>query len=63
MNCRGETHSSAKLTEAQVREILTAYADGEQLASLHRRFPQCSKPNLHHIVNGRRWAFLHGVAL
>lgn len=55
---RGEARWSARLTEAEVLEIRARHADGEPLRDLHARFPQCSKPNLHHIVTGKRWKYL-----
>lgn len=55
---RGETHGCHRLTEAQVMEMRARASDGETLAELHRAFPQCSKPNIHHIINGRRWRYL-----
>ena len=55
---RGEARHSARLTESQVLEIRARHAAGELLIDLHRAFPQCSKPNLHHIVTGKRWRYL-----
>lgn len=55
---RGESHGCHRLTEAQVIEIRARHSDGETLAALHDAFPQCSKPNLHHIVTGKRWRYL-----
>lgn len=55
---RGEARWSARLTEADVLDIRARYGRGECLKALHVLYPQCSKPNLHHIVHGRRWKYL-----
>lgn len=58
---RGEDTHSAKLTERDVVTIRQLYANGTKLRELARLYPQCTKPNLHHIVNQRRWKFLPAV--
>lgn len=56
---RGEARWSAVLTENDVLAIRSLYDDGVKLKDLHKRFgDRCSKPNLHHIVHGRRWKYL-----
>jgi hypothetical protein len=55
---KGEAHHSSVLTEADVLRIRSLHADGISLKQLSAEYPQCSKPNLHHIINGRRWKYL-----
>ena len=54
---RGESHWTAKLTEADVRAIRAEYAAGARVVDLAKSYP-CSKVNVHHIVHGRRWKHL-----
>jgi hypothetical protein len=56
---KGEARPRAVLKEADVIEIRRRYAEGETLKALHADYAgKCSKVNLHHIVHGRRWAYL-----
>ena len=57
-NQRGPTHTSAKLTEADVLEIRRLWKVNTTLADLARQYPQCSKANIHNIVHGRKWQYL-----
>lgn len=50
----------SKLKEADVIEIRRRHADGVKLKDLAAAYPRVSKPNLHHIINGRRWRYLLG---
>lgn len=54
----GEARPSARLTEADVLAIRAQHLEGKALAEIAAAFPQCSKPNIHHIINGRRWKYL-----
>lgn len=55
---RGPECHSARLSEADVIEMRMLAASGVKLADLAAAYPQCSKPNIHHIINGRRWQYL-----
>jgi hypothetical protein len=55
---KGEARHSAKLTELDVLDIRRLHGEGTALRELVKLYPQCSKPNLHHIIHGRRWRYL-----
>jgi len=57
---RGERSATARLTEAQVIEILRASAAGESRVSLGRRFG-VHPTTVKDIALGRRWAHLQAV--
>ncbi len=54
----GQANISSKLTETQVKEILTRYKDGERQANLMRYFG-VSRQTICNIVNGKRWKYLN----
>jgi hypothetical protein len=53
----GEKTNLAKLTEAQVLEILRRYSEGETIGSLSDEFASCFG-NVWHIVNRKTWKHL-----
>lgn len=58
----GQEHPAAKLTEQQVREILTRVSAGELQKKLAEEFgvtPSC----ISHLVRGTSWGHLKGVKL
>lgn len=51
---KGAERPTAKLTEAQVIDIVTRIRAGEKQAALAREF-NVSAPNITHIKQGHRW--------
>lgn len=59
-NARGEKQTNAKLTEAQVREILRLRNEGVGNIALAEQFG-VGKTHISHIVTGRKWKHVHAA--
>lgn len=56
---RGEARPTSKLKVPDVIEMRRMHAAGARLHDIHFKFAdKCSKPNVHHIVTGKRWKYL-----
>lgn len=51
---KGETHTNAKLTEADVKAIRALRAEGMKLRTIAERFP-VSYVAIYNVVSGRSW--------
>jgi hypothetical protein len=56
---RGEQHGRSKLTEGQVRSLLSRYREGATQMSLAVRY-KLHLMTIHKICTGKRWAHLQG---